>query len=114
MLISAAGIIAQLELLVELKDEAEDWDDNRDHRLMEAIKAGVRNLARLSRLAPIALHRRLPGSRRNNLRVKVLLKRRKAGLRPASPSLKTCPAAVQRAGRPSGIRRPGCWSSETT
>jgi hypothetical protein len=39
---SAAGILAQLELLLELKDEGTDWADDRDRRLIEAVKAGLR------------------------------------------------------------------------
>ena len=41
---SVDGILAQFELLMELTDEGTDrWSDNRDRRLMEAIKAGLRN-----------------------------------------------------------------------
>jgi hypothetical protein len=40
---SAAGILAQFELLMELT-EPTGWSDNRDRRLMEAIKAGLRSL----------------------------------------------------------------------
>jgi hypothetical protein len=40
---SADGILAQFELLMELT-EPTGWSDNRDRRLMEAIKAGLRNL----------------------------------------------------------------------
>jgi hypothetical protein len=40
---SAAGILAQFELVMELT-EPTGWSDNRDRRLMEAIKAGLRNL----------------------------------------------------------------------
>jgi hypothetical protein len=40
---SVAGILAQFEVLMELT-EPTGWSDNRDRRLMEAIKAGLRNL----------------------------------------------------------------------
>jgi hypothetical protein len=40
---SIEGILAQFELLMELT-EPTGWSDNRDRRLMEAIKAGLRNL----------------------------------------------------------------------
>jgi hypothetical protein len=44
---SIAGILAQVELLMELtEDEGSDriWGDNRDRRLKASIKAGLRNL----------------------------------------------------------------------
>jgi hypothetical protein len=42
---SIAGILAQVELLISLtEDVGAIWADNRDRRLMEAIKAGLRNL----------------------------------------------------------------------
>ena len=42
---SADGILAQFELLMELTEDGDQiWGDNRDKRLMEAIKAGLRNL----------------------------------------------------------------------
>ena len=40
---SADGILAQFELLMELT-EPTGWSDNRDRRLMEAIKAGLRKV----------------------------------------------------------------------
>ncbi len=43
---SADGILAQFELLMELTDDGMDrWSDNRDRRLAEAIKTGLRRLA---------------------------------------------------------------------
>jgi hypothetical protein len=56
---SADGILAQFELLMELTDEGTDrWSDNRDRRLMEAIKTGLGNLtgdAKISAPVPFAL-----------------------------------------------------------
>lgn len=40
---SVEGILAQFELLMELAGDG-GWSDCRDERLMQAIKAGLRNL----------------------------------------------------------------------
>jgi hypothetical protein len=40
---SIEGVLAQFELLMKLTEDGDQiWGDNRDRRLMEAIKAGLR------------------------------------------------------------------------
>ena len=41
---TVAGILAQLRLLREVKDFGDEWSDDRDVRLLNAIEAGVRRL----------------------------------------------------------------------